>query len=222
APAGGTGLYVRAVIDGLAVPERDLDVRAAWIDATATAEGLSRAYGRLAELDPVAASRVEPGNRRRIVRALEVIETTGRRFSSFGPGLDTYGKPVIDVTQAGVWLPRAELQRRIEHRFGAMRDAGLVREVDALATRPGGMSRTAAQAIGYRELLDFRAGHIASLDAAFAEAVARTRRFARRQRVWFRRDPRIRWIGTSGNPQRLAAVVVALWDVPATAPAPAS
>jgi tRNA dimethylallyltransferase len=208
---GGTGLYVRAVVDGLRVPPRDADVRAALERETATAAGLAGAYRRLETADPLAASRIEPGNRRRIVRAHEVLETTGRPFSSFGPGLTEYGPPAFDVGLVGVWLPRAELGRRIADRFCAMRAAGLEAEVRALAARSRGLSRTAAQAIGYKEMLSHLAGEIASPADAFELAVRRTRQFARRQRVWFRRDPRIRWIGTARNPHDLAAVVLALW-----------
>ena len=230
---GGTGLYVRAVVDGLGVPPRDLDVRCALELETATAAGLAGAYDRLATADPLAASRIEPGNTRRIVRALEVLETTGRRFSSFGAGLADYGPPVFDVGLVGVWLPRVELGRRIAQRFAAMRADGLEAEVRALtcvedssndspASRPddsskdssrrsGGLSRTAAQAIGYKEILAFLDGEIPSLEQAFDLAVRRTRQFARRQRVWFRRDPRIRWVGTARNPQDLAPIVLALW-----------
>jgi len=204
---GGTGLYVRAVVDGLAVPPRDLAVRAALARETATAAGLARAYDRLVALDPVAASRMEPGNTRRIVRALEVLEATGQAFSSFGGGLTAYGPPELDVALVGIWLPRAELGRRIAARFAAMRSVGLEAELRAL----GPLSRTAAQAIGYKELLAHFDGEIATPADAFDLAVRRTRKFARRQRVWFRRDPRIRWIGTARNPGDLAGVVLALW-----------
>jgi tRNA dimethylallyltransferase len=208
---GGTGLYVRAVVDGLSVPPRDVGVRAALEHETATADGLARAYDRLATADPLAASRIEPGNTRRIVRALEVLQTTGRPFSSFGSGLTDYGSPAFDVGLVGVWLPRAELGRRIAARFAAMRAAGLEVEVRALADRPGGLSRTAAQAIGYKEILAHLDGEIASPAEAFDLAVRRTREFARRQRVWFRRDPRIRWVGTARNPDDVTGVVLAFW-----------
>src|SRR5262249_12350105 len=137
---------------------------------------------RLAQLDPVAAARMEPGNRRRIVRALEVIELTGRPFSSFGPGIGDYGPPAIDVRLLGVAVEPAALARRIEQRFAVMRAAGLVDEVRGLSERP--LGRTAREAIGYREVLDHLAGRC-SLDDALDAAVRRTRRFARRQRVWF-------------------------------------
>jgi tRNA dimethylallyltransferase len=226
---GGTGLYVRAVVDGLDVPPRDSSVRRRLEQETATPSGLGDAYERLAAADPLAVTRIEPANVRRIVRALEVLEITGRPFSSFGAGLTEYGRPVIDVALVGIWLPRAELGRRIDARFSAMRTAGLEAEVRALAvlrspsprleesseespTRGGGLSRTAAQAIGYKELLAHFDGEIAVLADAFDLAVHRTRRFARRQRMWFRRDPRVQWLGSAGNPEALTAVVMALWE----------
>jgi tRNA dimethylallyltransferase len=186
---GGTGLYVRAVVDDLAIPPTDPAVRAA-IDADAERD-LAALHERLTQLDPDAAARMEPGNRRRIVRALEVIELTGRPFSSFGPGIDDYGPPALDVTLLGLAVDPAGLARRIEQRFAAMRVAGLVDEVRRLAEQP--LSRTARDAIGYREVLAHLAGELSLADALDA-AVRRTRRFARRQRVWFGRDPRIQWI----------------------------
>ena len=186
---GGTGLYVRAVVDDLAIPPTDPAVRAA-IDADAERD-LAALHERLTQLDPDAAARMEPGNRRRIVRALEVIELTGRPFSSFGPGIHDYGPPALDVTLLGLAVDPAGLARRIEQRFAAMRVAGLVDEVRRLAEQP--LSRTARDAIGYREVLAHLAGELSLADALDA-AVRRTRRFARRQRVWFGRDPRIQWI----------------------------
>jgi tRNA dimethylallyltransferase len=186
---GGTGLYVRAVVDDLAIPPTDAAVRAA-IDAEAERD-LAALHERLTQLDPDAAARVEPGNRRRIVRALEVIELTGRPFSSFGPGIDDYGPPALDVTMLGLIVDPDDLARRIEQRFAAMHAAGLVDEVRQLAEQP--LSRTAREAIGYREVLAHLAGDTSLADALDA-AVRRTRRFARRQRVWFGRDPRVQWI----------------------------
>jgi tRNA dimethylallyltransferase len=186
---GGTGLYVRAVVDDLAIPPTDAAVRDA-IDTEAQRD-LAASYERLTRLDPMAAARMEPGNHRRIVRALEVIELTGRPFSSFGPGIDEYGPPALDVTMLGLAVEPADLARRIERRFAAMHAAGLVDEVRGLASRP--LSRTAREAIGYREVLAHLAGDMSLADALDA-AVRRTRRFARRQRVWFGRDPRIQWI----------------------------
>jgi tRNA dimethylallyltransferase len=207
---GGTGLYVRAVIDPLTFPPEDRAVRAELEAEVATVDGLCRAYDALVRVDPVAASRMEPGNSRRIVRALEVVRITGRPFSSFGFGLGEFGPPVVPVRLAGVWLPRVVLAERIAWRFAAMRDAGLVDEVRDLDDS-GALSRTARQAIGYKEVLDHLEGREPSLDAALEVAEGRTRRFARRQRMWFRRDPRITWLGTAGNPCTLLPTLLAIW-----------
>jgi tRNA dimethylallyltransferase len=193
---GGTGLYVRAVVDDLEIPPTDQGVRDRLDREAEDDAGLASAYGRLLELDPAAGARMEPGNRRRIVRALEVIEITGRRFSSFGPGIDEYPAPAIPVTMLGLRFDAPVLAARIAGRFDQMRHAGLVEEVQALAGLPPerSLSRTAREAIGYRELLAHFAGEIPTLDDAFDAAVRRTRRFARRQRTWFGRDPRVQWI----------------------------
>ena len=208
---GGTGLYVRSVIDDLHIPGEDLARRAELEVATEEVEGLRRAFRELEALDPIAAARIEPRNRRRIVRALEVIHLTGRPFSSFGPGVDHFGPPAVAVRMIGVWLPREVLGRRIAARVVAMRDAGFVDEVSALAEAPEELSRSAAQAIGYREVLAYLRGDLATLEVALDLAVRRTRAFARRQRMWFRRDPRITWLGTSGDPQALTSAVGDLW-----------
>jgi tRNA dimethylallyltransferase len=189
---GGTGLYVRAVVDDLHIPPTDPELRVA-LDADAPDDvGLARAYSRLVDLDPVAAARMEPGNRRRIIRALEVIELTGRPFSSFGPGIDEYPAPVLPVSMFAIEIVPARLAVRIGERFETMRARGLVDEVRQLAEHP--LSRTAREAIGYREVLAHLDGEIPALEDALDAAVRRTRRFARRQRVWFRRDPRVEWI----------------------------
>jgi tRNA dimethylallyltransferase len=157
-------------------------------------------HARLTELDPVAASRMEPTNRRRVVRALEVTLGAGRPFSDFGPGLEAY--PADGIAQIGIHVDPREVDRRIEDRFAAMVAAGLLEEVRALAARPGGMSRTARQALGYKELL----AHVEDgvpLEDCLEEAVRRTRQFARRQAAWFRRDPRIRWVGDGDEAEDL-------------------
>ncbi len=208
---GGTGLYVQAVIDPLTIPPEDRAVRDALLARTATPEGLAAAYAELERVDPAAAARMEPGNARHVARALEVLEITGRPFSSFGAGLQEFGCPVFPVRIAGVWLPRPVLNDRIERRFALMRDAGLVDEVRGLAGR-GELSRTARQAIGYREVLAHLDGEIPALDDAFDAAVVRTRQFARRQRMWFRRDPRIQWFGATGNPCSILPALLASWS----------
>jgi tRNA dimethylallyltransferase len=214
---GGTGLYVAAVVDDLEIPPRDLVVRAALEAQTAGPLALAHAYERLRALDPVAAARIEPGNRRRIVRALEVIEVTGRPFSSFGPGVLGARPPALDVSLIGLRLERDELATRIARRVDEMRRARFLDEVRALAARPAGLSRTAAQAIGYAELLAYLDGTTPVLDDAFAAVAARTRKFARRQRVWFRRDARITWYDASEKNRELAAHILATWagSVPA-------
>ena len=199
---GGTGLYVRAIVDGLTIPGQWPDVRTAL-----EAEGDTAAlHERLRQLDPVAAGRMEPSNRRRVVRALEVTIGSGHPFSSFGPGLDTYD-PGVPFFLAGLRSDRATRAERIERRFRQMLDDGLLDEVGGLAAGP--LSRTARQALGYKELLR----HVedgAPLDECIEEAIARTRQFARRQEAWFRRDPRIRWY--EGQIVTVAERVLGDWE----------
>jgi tRNA dimethylallyltransferase len=187
---GGTGLYVRAVVDELDIPAQYPEVRTE-LEAVRDTVAL---HERLRELDPLASSRIEPGNRRRIVRALEVTLGSGRAFSSYGPGLTEYHHS--DFVLVGLTRPRPELDERIDRRYDEQLAAGFLDEVRALAAHP--MSRTARQALGYKELLAHLAGEMSEADAV-ALAKARTRRFARRQERWFRRDPRIRWIDAT-NP----------------------
>ena len=205
---GGTGLYVRAVIDHLDVPGQWPDVRAEIEREPDTA----RLHERLRSLDPVAASRMEPGNRRRVVRALEVTLGSGRPFSSYGPGLDSY-PPLEDFVLIGMAVDRTVLTDRIRSRFNTMVDSGLVDECRALLDRwDGALSKTARQALGYREILK-HLEHGAALDACVAEAIQRTRTFAVRQERWFRRDPRITWVdATDANIDALADRVLGDWN----------
>ena len=184
---GGTGLYLRAVIDDLDLPGQFPQVRDDLESVVATSE----LHDRLVELDPAAAARMEPTNRRRVVRALEVTLGSGRPFSSYGPGLRSY--PDTDVCLVGLVVSRPELNRRIAERFRAQLAGGFLDEVRRLRASPRGISRTAAQALGYRELLAYLEGEV-GMDEAVDQAITRTRRFARRQERWFRRDPRIGWI----------------------------
>ena len=193
---GGTGLYLRAIIDGLDLPGRFPETRAALAAEPDTAS----LHARLMELDPVAAARMTTSNRRRIERALEVTVGSGRPFSSYGPGLDAY--PPSPIAQVGLDVPVAELDRRIDARVAAMLDGGLLTEARALEGRS--LSRTAERALGYAELLEHLRGE-RSLEDAVAETVRRTRRLARRQLRWFRRDPRIRW----APPEAAVEVVIA-------------
>ena len=201
---GGTGLYFQAVVDGLVPPGQ-------WPEVRADLEGqpdTAALHRRLAALDPLAASRMERSNRRRVLRALEVTLGSGRPFSSYGPGLDAY--PATTWRLAGLWLPRSVVAGRIRRRLDAMVAGGLVEEVDRLRGRPGGLSRTARQALGYREVL----AHLEDgqpLAAAVEEADRRTRAFSRRQRVWWRRDPRIAWYGAADNPLAVTARILGDW-----------
>lgn len=200
---GGTGLYLQAVVDRLAVPGEWPEVRQE-LEATGT-EGL---YQRLESVDPGAAARIDPANRRRVVRALEVTLGSGRPFSSFGPGIDAY--PPTPFRLTGVWLPRTALARRIDARLRAQIAGGFLGEAVALEPR---MSPTARQALGYKELLDHAAGRC-TLEEAFASAARRTRAFSRRQRMWFRRDPRITWLATAGDPLDLLPALLGNWRRP--------
>jgi tRNA dimethylallyltransferase len=206
---GGTGLYVQAVVDDLRFPQEDPDLRAELEAWTASPGGVAAAYDELTGRDPEAAHKIDPHNARRIVRALEVIRLTGCPFSSFGPGVDHFGPTAFPVRMVGVWLPRGVLNARIRARFAAMRDAGLIDEVRRLLDGPA-LSRTAAQAIGYKEVIAALTGDT-SMDDAIETAVRRTRSFARRQRMWFRRDPRITWLGAPDNPCDALPALLATW-----------
>jgi tRNA dimethylallyltransferase len=202
---GGTGLYLHALVDRFAVPGRWPEV-AAGLEGTASTTDL---YARLEHLDPMGAARVDPANRRRVVRALEVAIGSGRPFSSYGPGVAAF--PPTSWRLAGVWLPREVVARRVERRFTAMLDAGFVEEVERLAVRHEGLSRTARQALGYRELLSHVEKGV-DLAEAVDLAVRRTRRFARRQRMWWRRDPRVRWFGSPENPLAILPALLRDWN----------
>jgi tRNA dimethylallyltransferase len=154
-------------------------------------------YRRLADLDPIAASKIEPGNVRRIVRALEVAAITGRPFSSFAASWESYWPE--HVRAAGAHLGREALAARVEERVRRMIDDGWLAEVEELVARGFGAWLTSSRAIGYAELARHLAGEL-SLEDAVQQTVKRTRTLARRQMAWFRRDPRIRWfeIGDAG------------------------
>lgn len=185
---GGTGLYGRAVLDDLDIPGLFPEIKAE-LEVRAEHE-LAVLYEELSALDPLAASRIEPTNARRVVRALEVTLGSNRPFSSYGEGLMTYGP--VRVVQVGLDVEPAVLDARIERRFREWMDDGLLDEVTRLAERPGGLGRTARQAVGYRQLLSHLEEGIA-LETCVSEAITQSRRLARRQRSWFRRDPRVEW-----------------------------
>jgi tRNA dimethylallyltransferase len=184
---GGTGLHFRALVDDLEIPGRFPEARA---EVEAEPDTLAL-HARLHELDPVAAGRMEPTNRRRVVRALEVAVGSGRPFSSYGPGLEAY--PPTPFRLVGVALPDEVLDARIARRYEEQMAIGFLDECRRLLADPRGVSRTAGQALGYRELFAHLGGEM-PLDEALDLATRRTRRFARRQRSWFARDPRITWL----------------------------
>jgi tRNA dimethylallyltransferase len=187
---GGSALYTRAVLDRFEFPGTDPAVRAA-LEAELAAVGPEALHARLARTDPAAADRIIPQNGRRVVRALEVIALTGRPFSAALPPLTyAYDRAV----QIGVDIPRPVLDERIALRVHRMWDAGFVDEVRTLAARGLADGRTASRALGYQQVLDFLAGEL-SEDEARERTIIGTRRFARRQDAWFRKDPRITWVG---------------------------
>jgi len=186
---GGSGLYVRAVLDHLEFPGTDPALRDRLEGELAEA-GPAALHARLARLDPAAAAAILPGNGRRIVRALEVVELSGRPFSATLPG---YESVYDDVVQVGVRLPRAQLDERIAGRVAGMWREGFVAEVRGLTQAGLREGRTASRALGYAQVLRFLAGEWSQKQAA-AQTVRATQRFARRQESWFRRDPRITWL----------------------------
>jgi tRNA dimethylallyltransferase len=201
--AGGSGLYVRAALEDLAFPGTDPRVRAR-LEAELDERGAGPLHTRLAAADPAAAAAILPSNGRRIVRALEVIELTGRPFTATLPDYAAS----VPARQLGLKLPREELDRRIETRVDQMFAAGFedeVRKLEQAGLREG---RTASRALGYQQLLRHLAGEW-TLDQARAETVRATRRFARRQESWFRRDPRITWLGTTA-PDLLGRALAAI------------
>ena len=192
---GGSGLYVQAVLDELEFPGTDPVLRAE-LEAELHEHGSGALHARLAQVDPAAAAAVLPSNGRRIVRALEVIALTGRPFVATLPKAR---EPRYGAVLLGVDRPAAELDERVARRVARMFAAGLVAETRSLlpALREG---RTASRALGYQQLLE-----CPTASEAAAATVVATRRFVRRQRSWFRRDHRIRWL-TGDRVEALALV----------------
>ncbi|MGZ5212782.1 MAG: tRNA (adenosine(37)-N6)-dimethylallyltransferase MiaA [Actinomycetota bacterium] len=186
---GGSGLYLRAVVDDLEFPGTDPAIRSE-LERQAEALGPERMYERLAASDPVAAARIDPSNVRRTVRALEVPAVTGRAFSTFTQAWERYDAGAVRA--AGLRMRRDALIARIGVRVGSMLDAGWLDEVRSLVERGFGGWLTSTQAIGYAELARHLRGDM-TLQAAVEATIKRTGNLARRQMSWFRRDPRIRW-----------------------------
>jgi tRNA dimethylallyltransferase len=208
---GGSGLYLRAVLEEFDFPGTDAQLRER-LEAELADLGPVRLHTRLRAVDPAAAARILPSNGRRIVRALEVVELTGGPFAARLPE----PRPVYDAVQVGVDRDPAELDQRIALRVDRMWAAGLVGEVRALATHGLRDGRTASRALGYQQVLRYLDGECTQ-DEAHAEMVRATRRFVRRQRSWFRRDPRIHWLD-AGRPDLVAAAQSVVQDVGAGAP----
>ncbi|MGJ7904926.1 tRNA (adenosine(37)-N6)-dimethylallyltransferase MiaA [Actinopolyspora sp. H202] len=185
---GGSGLYAQAVLDELNFPGTDPVVRQRWQQRLSLI-GPEALHRELAELDPPAAESISPANGRRVVRAMEVIEITGRRFSA---NLPEPGPPRYDTLLVGLDRSVPELDTRVNARVAEMFDEGLVDEVRALENRGLREGRTASRALGYQQVLA-ELDEAADMTAAAAETARATRRFVRRQRSWFRRDKRINW-----------------------------
>ncbi|MCW2817945.1 MAG: miaA [Marmoricola sp.] len=201
---GGSPLYTRAVVDRFEFPGTDAAVRAR-LEAELAELGHEQLHARLARVDPASAALVLPGNGRRVVRALEVVELTGRSWAASLPE-QAYADP--RTVQVGVDIDREVLVERIDRRVDRMWEQGLVAEVEALVERGLREGRTAHRALGYQQVLDL-------LDGQLTEAQARertttgTRRFARRQDSWFRKDPRVRWVAHD-DPERVDRAVRAV------------
>lgn len=185
---GGSGLYVRALLDRLEIPPTDPEVRAR-LEARARHEGTAPLLDDLRRLDPHAAAAVEPNNTRRIVRALEVVELTGRPFSATMPTRESL-RPTVMI---GLRVERPTLDARIGRRTHRMFDEGLVEETRALVDLGLREGRTASRAVGYVQALAVLDGTL-TVAAAVEDTVVRTRRLVRRQESWFGADPRIRWV----------------------------
>ncbi|TQK51437.1 tRNA dimethylallyltransferase [Streptomyces sp. SLBN-118] len=190
---GGSGLYVRGAIDALEFPGTDPVIRAR-LEEELTVRGPGALHARLAAADPEAGKAILPSNGRRIVRALEVIEITGKPFTANLPGHDA----VYDTVQIGVDVARPELDERIALRVDRMWEAGLVEEVRALEAQGLREGRTASRALGYQQVLTALAGECTDGQAR-EETVRATKRFARRQDSWFRRDPRVHWLSGAAD-----------------------
>lgn len=201
---GGSALYTRAIVDRFEFPGTDDSLRRE-LEAELEQVGSHALHERLAGVDPEAAAQILPDNGRRVVRALEVVALTGRPFSASLPRLE-YADP--HTVQVGVDIDRPTLDARIARRVEEMFASGFVEEVEALLARGLAEGRTANRAIGYREVMGFLAG-----DRSLAEAVEQTtiatRRFARRQDSWFRKDPRIVWVAHD-DPDRVAKAIAAV------------
>ncbi len=188
---GGTGLYIKAVLDEMNFPETDPAIRER-LEREAEEIGAAGMYLKLQTIDPEAASAIEPANTRRIIRALEVVEVTGKPYSANLPSDTSSRYP--DAIHIGLAMERATLAPRIESRVHKMFQSGLVNEVEHLITKGLLSGVTAQRAIGYAQVLSLLAGQIKE-EQAIEETIVATRQYVRRQETWFKRDQRIQWIG---------------------------
>ena len=190
---GGTGLYVTALVDGLNMPGQWPEIR----EELENDDDTEALFSELQSRDPVAASRMEPNNRRRIIRALEVCRGSGTTFSSFGPGMTQF--PETPTLLVGIQWDRDVLRKRIEQRVWKMMERGLIDEVRSLLALPQPLSKTAYQALGYKEVIEgLAAGE--TVEKMVATIALRTQQFAVRQERWYRRDPRIHWVEVQNDP----------------------
>ena len=195
---GGSGLYVRAVLDKIEFPGTDSSIRK-LLEAQAAQLGLEKMHQRLAEVDPESAARIVPANERRVIRALEVYELTGKKFSATMPRRE-YFQPAV---QLGIKWPLAVLDERINQRTAQMLAQGFIEEVAELEKQGLADTPTACRATGYQAVMDLLAGKITREEAA-EQIALQTRQLARKQRKWFRKDPRIHWLdGEAGRSANL-------------------
>jgi tRNA dimethylallyltransferase len=190
---GGTGLYIKSILDDLNFPDTDAQVRQRLTEE-AKLFGIVNLFERLAQLDPAAAAAIDVKNERRVIRALEVIEITGQPFTANLPREDSSRYP--DALQFGLVMDRAELGARVEARIDRMWEGGFVNEVDSLISLGINQATTARRALGYAQIIAMRAGEI-SETAAIEDTKRATRQYVRRQETWFSRDARIQWISPS-------------------------
>jgi tRNA dimethylallyltransferase len=203
---GGTGLYIKAFLDDLQFPDTDPQIRARLL-SEGEEVGIDLMHQRLASLDPAAAAAIPKENLRRVVRALEVIEITGKPFTAHLPRQGAGRYP--QAKQFGLVMDRENLRERIDQRLDLMWEKGLVAEVDALLERGILNGRTARAAIGYSQIIEYRLGKISERDAR-DESKRATRAFARRQETWFSRDERIRWLKEETTASRVDSILAHL------------
>ena len=199
---GGTGLYIKSILDDLNFPDTDAQVRQRLTEE-AKLFGIVNLFERLAQLDPAAAAAIDIKNERRVIRALEVIEITGKPFTANLPREDSSRYP--DAMQFGLVMDRAELGARVEARIDRMWERGFVSEVDSLISLGINQATTARRALGYAQIIAMRDGEI-SEPAAIEDTKRATRQYVRRQETWFSRDARIQWI--SPSQPRLETVMI--------------